>query len=1013
MSDPARISNSNNTNGQILHNGCPSPSSDDDEDHRVIETDPTGRFEKYSEVLGKGAYKDVYKGFDTEEGMEVAWNQLRVDHLLKREAQRILQEIQILQSLRNDNIINLYYSWTARGRDGKDHVYFITELMMSGTLKNYIRKTKGPVKPKVMKSWCRQILSGLAYLHTREPPIIHRDLKCDNIFINGNNGQAKIGDLGLAVVRHRDHVSSVLGTPEFMAPEVYNENYSEAADIYSFGMMVLEIATKEYPYSEASNQARIYRLVSSGIKPAALARVADEETRQFIELCINYDPRRRPTATELLTHPFVLPAAQSSTNILPPGTDPSQRADGIYPSHRSSLTSEHRGSVTSTASSVDSPVTGDSAMVGTWAADRGLTQFVAQQSVAKPVLVDAENHTFEILNRYPLTNAPPALSVYPNPTAASALMTPTTVCSVEIVERLNDTQVLVKMIYGTTHRPPQEIKFPFHYADDTAENVVDEMVKEGIIDAKDQVIASERLEVVVRGSERGSFERSHSSERFNGYPTAVALSPPGSPATFPRVRNQPDAAGGRSATLPRSIGGMRSANGSMELPQGIGSRAASPVQSALTMPRSSANASPKAARAGQPSASGQPDSLLQLSAALVGIGLIDNTSAAPHTVSSGQSMLSSSAPPSGSTSASRPRTPTPLTLPEANHAPVSPARNPTATTAAAGMESRPVFDLGSSAVHHLRGGVGEHVTWAIHENGKTVTPPRSGAGHPPLPTHPSLRDPDLQRKLLEMQEKNLLGFGSLSIANSAMASAAKVATVSSATSALPPSAMTTPILDQYTARPQRNSMSAAVQQHITLSQMQSNGGGGVGVGVGQNARSIALGGNNTTGGHFPPGATSHREFKSLPRPTTAVSVAPASVHNSMQPLTTPLATPEICSLTGLPLRHGAAAVAPPTLAPYTSSLCDGMLMPGTSSPSVSPPLASSHHHHHLPGAAAAAHEPSSAVANHLHSPSAHQQHQHHQQQHQQHSQQQEQRDPARPAFANRTNSASSAVNLMD
>lgn len=72
------------------------------------------------------------------------------------------------------------------------------------------------IKPKVLKSWARQILVGLAYLHAHDPIIIHRDLKCDNIFINGNNGQAKIGDLGHATFKSKDHVSSVLGTPEFM-----------------------------------------------------------------------------------------------------------------------------------------------------------------------------------------------------------------------------------------------------------------------------------------------------------------------------------------------------------------------------------------------------------------------------------------------------------------------------------------------------------------------------------------------------------------------------------------------------------------------------------------------------------------------------------------------------------------------------------------------------------------------------------------------------------------------------
>ena len=150
-------------------------SSDDEEpDAKVVETDPTGRFERYPLCLGTGAYKQVFKAFDQEEGVEVAWNQLRIDHIPKRDVPRVLSEIQILESLKNDNIINFYHSWMAKGADGKEKVFFITELMTSGTLKGYIKRTKGPVKLKILKNWCRQILSGLAYLHSRSPPIIHR-----------------------------------------------------------------------------------------------------------------------------------------------------------------------------------------------------------------------------------------------------------------------------------------------------------------------------------------------------------------------------------------------------------------------------------------------------------------------------------------------------------------------------------------------------------------------------------------------------------------------------------------------------------------------------------------------------------------------------------------------------------------------------------------------------------------------------------------------------------------------
>ncbi|KAK3831292.1 MAG: kinase-like domain-containing protein [Linnemannia elongata] len=289
---------------------------EDSENEAPLETDPTNRFQRCDEVLGEGAYKLVYRACDLEEGNEVAWNQLRFDHLSKREAQKILSEIEILQSIRNDHIINFYASWsTPATHTGGERIVFITELMSSGTLKQYLKKTlKGALKPKVVKSWCRQILQGLAYLHTHSPPIIHRDLKCDNIFINGNNGQLKIGDLGLAVVRHRTHVSSVLGTPEFMAPELYDEKYDEKVDIYAFGMCVLEMVTKDYPYAECTNQAQIYRKVSQGIKPQALEHVQDPEIREFIDRCLDHDATTRPSAQELLDSDFLKPCAAALTS---------------------------------------------------------------------------------------------------------------------------------------------------------------------------------------------------------------------------------------------------------------------------------------------------------------------------------------------------------------------------------------------------------------------------------------------------------------------------------------------------------------------------------------------------------------------------------------------------------------------------------------------------------------------------------------------------------------------------
>lgn len=78
------------------------------------------------------------------------------------------------------------------------------------SLHSYLKRFK-VMKPKVLRSWCRQILKGLHFLHTRTPPIVHRDLKCDNIFITGPTGSVKIGDLGLATLMRTSFAKSVIG----------------------------------------------------------------------------------------------------------------------------------------------------------------------------------------------------------------------------------------------------------------------------------------------------------------------------------------------------------------------------------------------------------------------------------------------------------------------------------------------------------------------------------------------------------------------------------------------------------------------------------------------------------------------------------------------------------------------------------------------------------------------------------------------------------------------------------
>ncbi|KAK8705967.1 hypothetical protein V6N13_049551 [Hibiscus sabdariffa] len=313
------------------------PDQSDKDSEPFVEVDPTGRYGRYTELLGCGAVKKVYRAFDQEEGIEVAWNQVKLRNFSDDQSMidRLYSEVRLLRSLTNNNIISLYNVW----RDEEHNTLnFITEVCTSGNLREY-RKKHRQVSMKALKKWSKQILKGLNYLHSHEPCIIHRDLNCSNVFVNGNTGQekvgkkkenvkeynsrlslwilmnnindltfnnqqVKIGDLGLAAIVGKNHSAhSILGTPEFMAPELYDEHYTELVDIYSFGLCVLEMVTLEIPYSECDNVAKIYKKVSSGVRPQALSKVKDNDAKAFIERCIAQHGER-PAAAELLKDPF-------------------------------------------------------------------------------------------------------------------------------------------------------------------------------------------------------------------------------------------------------------------------------------------------------------------------------------------------------------------------------------------------------------------------------------------------------------------------------------------------------------------------------------------------------------------------------------------------------------------------------------------------------------------------------------------------------------------------------------
>jgi len=273
----------------------------EDRTKTIIATSPKERYVCYNDVVGRGSYKIVYRGYDKHNGIEVAWNSVRLIGLHETEISLIIKEVKMLSELspQNEYIINFLNAWIDK-EDG--HLVIITELALSGTLKDYILKIN-EINMRVIKKWCCQILTGIGFLHKQH--IAHRDLKCNNIFYNSNSGKIILGDFGLAKHKHTQHsFHTCMGTPEYMAPEMYDESYDEKIDIYAFGMCMLEMITKKIPYGDCGGIGSVFKKVIDGEKPSILSTVKNQKAKGIIEICLETDPKKRPTAEELLNNEF-------------------------------------------------------------------------------------------------------------------------------------------------------------------------------------------------------------------------------------------------------------------------------------------------------------------------------------------------------------------------------------------------------------------------------------------------------------------------------------------------------------------------------------------------------------------------------------------------------------------------------------------------------------------------------------------------------------------------------------
>lgn len=280
--------------------------SDDDVDD-VVEQSPCGRWEKRRQEVMQRDVPGIDHSFlamDTEEGVEVVWNEVQFSErkYFKTQENNVKNVFENLIQLDHANIVKFHKFWTD-ARSETPRVIFITEYMTSGSLKQFLKKTRKSnyktLNEKVWKKWLRQILSALSYLHGCETPIVHGNLSCDTIFIQ-HNGLIKIGSVAPDTIHN--HVKTYREerrNMHFIAPEYGRPGHviDCAVDIYAFGMCALEMAALELHDTEGP--------VLKGDVTKAIAGLEQPRQKDFILRCLAENPADRPTARDLLLHPIL------------------------------------------------------------------------------------------------------------------------------------------------------------------------------------------------------------------------------------------------------------------------------------------------------------------------------------------------------------------------------------------------------------------------------------------------------------------------------------------------------------------------------------------------------------------------------------------------------------------------------------------------------------------------------------------------------------------------------------
>jgi len=276
------------------------PASEGNLSLKDLVSDPQKRV-LYSDFnkIGEGAAGEVFIAHNTERNEKVAVKKMSIN---QENIKLLCTEINIMKSSKHENIVEFIDTFIV----DNNQLWVVMELMDGGCLTDVleqfdsVRMNEGQIAHA-----CLQTLRALAYIHRNHR--IHRDIKSDNILLN-SRGEVKIADFGYAaqLTQEQQKRRTVVGTPYWMAPElIRGHDYGIKVDIWSLGIMLMEMVEGEPPYMEFPPLRALFLITTKGIPPLQNPDEWSPELRDFYGKCLEKEVERRPTADDLLKHPFL------------------------------------------------------------------------------------------------------------------------------------------------------------------------------------------------------------------------------------------------------------------------------------------------------------------------------------------------------------------------------------------------------------------------------------------------------------------------------------------------------------------------------------------------------------------------------------------------------------------------------------------------------------------------------------------------------------------------------------